>query len=430
MGQRAVDATGEMARPRSYDDSGIGLGDLMRGERATLGKSLLDVQRDLRIKAALIAAIENVDANAFETPGFISGYLRSYARYLGMDPDRAFEAFCAESGFRPAHGMRAAAPGRRPTPRSPVTLAADRDIFAGGAMPYAPPPEAILSRIEPGAIGSLAVLVALVGAVGWGGWQLLQELQQVTIETVDEGPVAVAEIDPLAPDAPEEPGPVAAAPEPDALDRLYRPRALDVPVLVARDGPIGSLDPGSVGALAEAELDPRRDQITPPRFLEAPREEIPLRVIDGAVLTALSDADGVLPDAPAEADAEAADPAPQVVADPGDEVVLVAARPSWVRVSAADGTVVLEKIMEAGETFAVPRTEAPATLRTGNAGSLYFRVGEGAFGPAGDGPTVISGVELSPEAVAGGFSVADLEGDPELARLVRVAEVAEVEPAD
>lgn len=419
MGQRAAEAWGDASAPRSYDDSGIGLGDLMRGERATLGKSLLDVQRDLKIKASVIAAIENADASAFETAGFIAGYLRSYARYLGMDPDRAFEAFCAESGFRPVHGMRAtASPGRRPTPSAPVTLAADRDIFAGGAMPYAPPPQAVLSRIEPGAVGSLAVLVALVGAVGWGGWQLLQELQQVTIEAADEAPVAVAGIDPLAPEAAEaEAEAPLAAPEPDALDRLYRPRALDVPVLVARDGPIGSLDPGSQGTLAASELDPRRDQVAPPRFLEAPREEPELRALDGAVLAALADADGVL-------DGEAPEPAPQpqVVADPGDELVIVAARPSWVRVRAADGTIVLEKIMEAGETYAVPRTEAPATLRTGNAGSLYFRVGERAFGPAGDGPTVVSGVELSPVAVAEGFSVADLDGDPELARIVRVAE--------
>ncbi|MFV2035029.1 MAG: DUF4115 domain-containing protein, partial [Halocynthiibacter sp.] len=37
----------------------------------------------------------------------------------------------------------------------------------------------------------------------------------------------------------------------EALDRLYRPEALVVPVLVARDGPIAALDPNSFGALAE-----------------------------------------------------------------------------------------------------------------------------------------------------------------------------------
>ncbi|WP_283647239.1 helix-turn-helix domain-containing protein, partial [Marinovum algicola] len=67
-------------------DDDTRLGDIMRGERATLGKSLLDVQRELRIKASYIAAIENCDPSAFDTPGFIAGYVRSYARYLNMDP--------------------------------------------------------------------------------------------------------------------------------------------------------------------------------------------------------------------------------------------------------------------------------------------------------------------------------------------------------
>ncbi len=35
-------------------DDDTRLGDLMRGERATLGKSLLDVQRELRIRASYV----------------------------------------------------------------------------------------------------------------------------------------------------------------------------------------------------------------------------------------------------------------------------------------------------------------------------------------------------------------------------------------
>ena len=89
----------------------------MRGERATMGKSLLDVQRELRIKAAYIAAIENADPTAFDTPGFIAGYVRSYARYLNMDPDWAFDTFCRESGFAVAHGMSAEASTVRHKPR-------------------------------------------------------------------------------------------------------------------------------------------------------------------------------------------------------------------------------------------------------------------------------------------------------------------------
>src|SRR5574343_1936567 len=90
IGRRFRSAAPEVEGPKGFDDFDMRLGDLMRGERATMGKSLLDVQRDLKIKATYIAAIENCDVSAFETPGFIAGFVRSYARYLGMDPDHAF----------------------------------------------------------------------------------------------------------------------------------------------------------------------------------------------------------------------------------------------------------------------------------------------------------------------------------------------------
>ncbi|MCH8518110.1 MAG: helix-turn-helix domain-containing protein [Cyclobacteriaceae bacterium] len=67
-------------RTVSFDDFEVSLGDLMRGERATLGKSLLDVQRELHIRATYIAAIEAGDHSAFEATRFVAGYVRSNAR--------------------------------------------------------------------------------------------------------------------------------------------------------------------------------------------------------------------------------------------------------------------------------------------------------------------------------------------------------------
>ena len=99
IGWRAKPQAQEEEKPKGFDDFELRLGDVMRGERATLGKSLLDVQRELKIKATYIAAIENADVSAFETPGFVAGYVRSYARYLGMDPDWAFARFSKEANF-------------------------------------------------------------------------------------------------------------------------------------------------------------------------------------------------------------------------------------------------------------------------------------------------------------------------------------------
>ena len=61
IGWRSKPSTPEEGRPKGFDDFDLRLGDLMRGERATLGKSLLDVQRELKIKATYIAAIEHAD---------------------------------------------------------------------------------------------------------------------------------------------------------------------------------------------------------------------------------------------------------------------------------------------------------------------------------------------------------------------------------
>ena len=95
----------DMSRPKGFDDYEVRLGDLLRGERATLGKSLMDVQRELRINAIYIAAIENCNDEAFETPSFVSGFVRSYARYLKLDQEEIYRQFCQESGFVPAHGL-------------------------------------------------------------------------------------------------------------------------------------------------------------------------------------------------------------------------------------------------------------------------------------------------------------------------------------
>ena len=168
----------------------------MRGERATLGKSLLDVQRDLKIKASYIAAIENADVSAFETQGFVAGYVRSYARYLGMDPDETFARFCREANFEVAHGMSAAAStASMAAARNRAQAAENRDPFVHAS--FVPRAESLFAQVQPGALGSLAVLVALIAGLGYGGWSVLQEVQRVQLAPVNEAPAVVAEIDPL-----------------------------------------------------------------------------------------------------------------------------------------------------------------------------------------------------------------------------------------
>jgi len=393
----------KVVEPKGFDDYDLRLGDLMRGERATMGKSLLDVQRELRIRAAYIAAIENCDPSAFDTPGFIAGYVRSYARYLNMDPDKAFEAFCAESGFSTAHGMSPSASSakRAPLPRQVNSV---RDPFAAPTTPFAPAKDAFFSQIEPRAVGSTLVLLALIGTIGYGGWAVLNEVQRVTLAPVENTPEVLSDLDPLqarptvaaneAGVSPTDSG--VTQPSNDALTRMYRPQALDVPVLVARDAPISTLDPSTIGAFAEAV---RPDPLA------------------ASIEFALNEAAQFGPQVPQ---------VPQVVAEPSPGVEMVAVRSAWVRVNAADGSVIFEGIMEAGDRYAVPLTEEPAVLRVGESGSVYFTVNGQHYGPVGPRGTVTSNVALSVDNVTSTYEVADLEMDQDLARTVAEAQTGQV----
>lgn len=372
--------------PKGFDDFDLRLGDVMRGERATLGKSLLDVQRELKIKATYIAAIENADPSAFETPGFIAGYVRSYARYLGLDPEWAYNTFCAESNFATAHGLDAAASISRKSEK--VVSNKPRDPLADPNAAFVPRTEALLSRVEPGAVGSTLVLVALIGALGFGGWSVLQEIQRVNLAPVDQAPGVLAEVDPLAGIGGE--GVVMgaemaeAAPTSDALDRLYRPQALDVPVMTARDAPIATLAPGSMGVLATPEA---------PKIANAEVEETP--VIGPQLLQTV-----------------------KVVEDALPEVAIFATRPAWVRVRAANGTILFEKILDAGASYVLPKTEEAPTLRAGNSGAVYFAVNGEAYGPSAPGAAVVKNVPLDVAALKESYQPVDPTEEPGVATLV------------
>ena len=387
----------QVVETAGFDAFELRLGDLMRGERATMGKSLLDVQRELKIKAAYIAAIENADPTAFDTPGFIAGYVRSYARYLNMDPDWAFDTFCTESGFATAHGMSDQASGAKVV-REPVRR--QKDIFATPATPFVPAGDAMFSSVEPRAIGSFAVLIALIGGLGYGGYTVLQEVQKVQLAPVENTPTVVADIDPLAGGGL---GAVDAgvnvvagfdAPSTEAVDRLYRPQALDAPVLVPRDGPIATLDPRAGGVLAS----------------------------DGDVLTA--DGAPVLVQPATNVPGQQV----QVTETPLPGVQLVAVRDAWVRVRGADGSVIYEAVMNAGDTFDVPQTEEAATLRIGESGAVYFAVNGTHYGPVGQRGSVTSNLALSVDNLTQAYTVADVAADSDFCGLAKTGavQVAEI----
>lgn len=406
---------GEQAKPKGFDDFELRLGDVMRGERATMGKSLLDVQRELRIKASYIAAIENCDFSVFETPGFVAGYVRSYARYLKMDPDRTYEKFCAESGFSTAHGLSPEASSRRNAVAvsSVPTRRTGHDPFEAPRTPFVPQEGSLFSGFAPQALGSSLVLLAVIGLISYGGWALLREIQRVNVTPVDQAPeVALTEFDDSGMFGNDTADDVAGlyAPTADQLDRLYRPQALDVPVVVPRDGAIATVDPSTVGAFSTVRNRPVAPQIN------APDEAFVVATVEEAVETVIAEEEPVATVAETQQTV-----LPKVIAAAAPQVALLAVQPVWVRVRGGDGTVIFEKILDPGEEYLLPAMEVPPVLRSGNSGALYFRIDDRVFGPAGDPGAVAKNVALSAQSLTESYAQADPSADADLAKFWSVA---------
>lgn len=379
---------------KGFDDYALSLGDELRGERATLGKSLLDVQKDLRIKAAYIAAIENCDPTVFPNQGFIAGYVRSYGRYLKLDPDEMFERFRAESGFK---GVNA---GMLPVAKSSASKKPLQPLKGAEVAPTFPSygtvqNESILNVISPSGIASAVILTLLIGGLGFGGWTLLNDIQRVEFAPVDQTPSARADAPEFGP-AEFETAETTSSPseiltdDDRVLGRLYRPQELAVPKLQPRDGPIASIDPDTVGALKPK----------------------PLPEVIPTMSQAVQSASVAIPSEPVVT-IESRPPAIQ----------LYATRAAWVRVHYDDGTVLFEKILETGEYYTLPEDAEAPLLRAGNSGSVYLLVDNQPFGPVGSGTSVAKQISLAELDIRQSFPLAaNLELAPEVESTLSTAE--------
>jgi len=353
----------DIAELQGFDSFELRLGDELRGERATLGKSLLDVQRDLRIKASYIAAIENCDLSVFENTGFLAGYVRSYARYLELDPEATYAQFCAESNFKGAHADL----GRRREGGSNAHVAAISASAVNDINPIFGRAAASGARMADfSAFGPLLVIVTLIGGLIFGGWTLLKDIQRVDIAPVEQAPEVLDTVQFAG---------FADAADMSQLDRriddtmdlnqLYSNRALNVPVLTPRDGPIGAIAPQQVASD------------------EAPEQE--------AIVAAV------------ETLAEIGNP--QVtVAEKTPLISLFAQQEAWVRVSAADGSILFEKVLAAGEEYTLPERAEVSSLRAGNAGYLFLMIDGQVFGPVNGTNGVAKNVSLAAADIAENYA--------------------------
>lgn len=351
-------------RPRGFDSYPLALGDVLRGERATLGKTLIDVQNDLKIGVRYISAIEDGDLSIFETKGFIAGYVRSYARYLNLDGDKAYKQFCQETGFdglnKDITNRETPSQNQRQQRILPGVAANNPNVTTKG--PMALRSQSWYEKVSLSAIGSLMVLIMLVIGLGYGGWQVLQEVQKVQFAPVNETPGVASDVSVLSAGSnPSDTLPVLNQSSSRSftsgatltLDQLYRPQEFDAPTVISRDGPIVQIDPETLGTFAPA-----------PIIVEKPTVE--------------------LVEAP-----------PVVMVETGPPTIdVVATRPAWVRVYLPDNSVLFEKILNPGQRYRIPIDLQNPLLKAGNSGSVYLMVGDKSYGPVGSSGGVARKISL------------------------------------
>ena len=67
-------------------------GDVLRQARSERGITLADVEQDIRINRTYLEALESARFDVLPAPVYARGFMCSYARYLGLDPDEALLA--------------------------------------------------------------------------------------------------------------------------------------------------------------------------------------------------------------------------------------------------------------------------------------------------------------------------------------------------
>lgn len=74
------------------------LGEWLQRAREARGLTLEDAERDTRISRRYLQALETGDLDVIPAPVYARGFLRSYAQYLGLDPQEAMARYPRDDG--------------------------------------------------------------------------------------------------------------------------------------------------------------------------------------------------------------------------------------------------------------------------------------------------------------------------------------------
>ena len=102
------------------------IGHILREARENKGLSLEEAQGKTRINVRYLTALENGQYSALPTPVHVRGFLRNYARFLGLDPQPLLTRYAAGQGQDAPPPM---AETREITPDNPLVERQDQPFF-------------------------------------------------------------------------------------------------------------------------------------------------------------------------------------------------------------------------------------------------------------------------------------------------------------
>src|SRR5205823_7020965 len=309
-------------------------------------------------------------------PTYVLGFVRAYARHLGLDDEWVLERYKTESA-----GVQA-----RPDLAFPAPLA-ERSLPGGPVL-----------------------LVALILAIcGYGTWYYLSTGERARPERVAAVPpgLQIPPPDQVAAGA----GGEAKASAPGSTAEPVQAKApVSSPTAASANPPIAAATPAA-NAPGNPANNPRLGSGLFPGSVAATTSP-------NAAALAPPDATPSKAPAPDPAGAGSASAAPQTAAaSPASSVAtadsaaaaagridIKATADCWVQIRAPDQSIVISRVLKTGETYRVP-ARSGRVLRTGNAGALTIAV-DGkqvpAIGPLG---ALRRNVTLDPAALTGGTAV-------------------------
>ncbi len=423
-----------------FDSYILRLGEQLRGERATMGKSLIQVQKDLKIKAAYISAIENCDLDAFPNKGFVAGYVRSYARYLNLNPEEVYERFCTESGFSSIDGSRKFESTDKFKNKGLKDYSIETHLdWKPSYVGFQGYDNSILSRSYVFFLPFLLAIFIVFG-ISFGAWKVLIDIQKLKIVPADNLPMIMSEMNLRSSEIVDENkinNYQLATKDLDTIElEVSENIKLAAPKVLYRDGPIVDLQLEDIGVLGINST--KLDRALPHSSVSegVMKEKVLVKNFEYGVLPEFSELGSIESKKLIDVGIGVTGPLEQgftsskvkqdipigdqyiLSINEKDEVVgkrsettlnIFAVNPSWIRIKNEERQVVVEKILEAGEVLEIKNNWFNGDLRAGNAKDLFFSLNGVTYGPVSDKRKVIKNFKIDPQNIFNSLKINELE---------------------